>query len=164
MQSASCHAYLAKLRSDLTTKLFGQTFQAPFGIAPIGLTGLMWPDGERMLARTAAEHGIPFCLSCVACETPEVIGPLAGGRCWFQLYPPRDRAVRNDLLRRARDSGFSALIITVDVPIYSVRERQRRAGLTMPPRVRPRMVYHAAVRPAWTHGNAAAWTAALSHT
>ena len=65
---------------DLTTELFGQTFQAPFGIAPIGLTGLMWPDGERMLARTAAEQGIPYCLSCVACETPEVVGPLTGGR------------------------------------------------------------------------------------
>jgi len=133
----------------LGTRVFGQTFEAPFGIAPIGITGLLWPAGERILAAAARAHGIPYCLSTAACESVETIGNIAGDRGWFQLYPPRDRAIRDDLIRRAKDSGFSALIVTVDVPRYSMRERQRRAGLTDAPRVGLRTLMQILARPGW---------------
>ncbi|CAN0589046.1 unnamed protein product, partial [Laminaria digitata] len=114
---------------DLSTSLFGEKFDAPFGVAPVGATGMIWPGGECMLARMAAHHAIPYTLSTVACETPETIGPMAEGRGWFQLYSTKTAATRDDILDRARDAGFSALVATADVPVPSLRERQRKAGL-----------------------------------
>lgn len=126
---------------DLRTTLLGSDYAAPFGIAPVGLTGLMWPGAEFCLAGTAGRNGIPYCLSTVATQTPEAIGPLLPpGSGWFQLYPPRRRDVRDDLLARARDNGFDTLVVTADVPVPSRRERIRKAGLRMPPRTTPRMV------------------------
>jgi len=139
-----------KIAPSLGTRVFDQEFQAPFGIAPVGATGLLWPGGEHILAEAAAVHGIPYCLSAVACETPESVGPIARGRGWFQLYPPKDRSIRDDLIRRARESGFTALIVTVDVPEYGMRERQRRAGLRNPPRLTLSTVLQMAARPSWT--------------
>lgn len=138
------------LNLDFKTTLFGQTFNAPFGIAPVGLTGLMWPRIELMLARTAARNRIPYTLSTVATQTPEDIGALAGDMGWFQLYPPRDREVRRDLLRRAQEAGFRVLVVTADVPTGSRRERTMRAGMTMPPRITPRFVWEAIKHPVWT--------------
>lgn len=135
---------------DISTSLFGTSYAAPFGIAPVGLTGLMWPRAEQILARTAARYRIPFTLSTVATEAPETIGPLTEGRGWFQLYPPRNPEVRRDLLARARDAGFTALLVTADVPANSRRERQLRAGVRVPPKLTPLMLYRCAIRPRWT--------------
>ena len=138
-----------KTTPNLQTRVFDQVFEAPFGIAPVGITGLLWPGGEHILAKTAARNGIPYCLSAVACETPESVGPMAQGRGWFQLYPPVDRTIRDDLIRRARENGFTALVVTVDVPAYGMRERQRRAGLRDPPRVSLHTLLQMATRPSW---------------
>ena len=139
-----------ELKPDMSTNLFGREYQAPFGIAPVGLSGLMWPRAECILAETAARYSIPYCLSTVATQTPETVGPLVGDMGWFQLYSPRDREVRQDLLQRARDSGFGTLAVTVDTPAPSRRERQTRAGLHMPPRITARFVYEAFCNPTWT--------------
>ncbi|MBM3264144.1 MAG: alpha-hydroxy-acid oxidizing protein [candidate division Zixibacteria bacterium] len=139
-----------ELKPDLTTSLFGKTYAAPFGVAPVGLSGLMWPEAEKLLAAAAARCRIPYCLSTVATQTPETVGPLAGDMAWFQLYTPRDREVRNDVLARARVSGFDTLVVTADVPAGSRRERAARAGLRMPPRITPRFVYEAMIHPLWT--------------
>lgn len=137
---------------DLATPLLGGHFAAPFGIAPVGMSGLVWPGAEAMLARAAAVAGIPYCFSTVATRLPEQIGPLAGGMGWFQLYPPKDAGIRRDLLERARASGFGTLVLTVDVPGPSRRERQRRSGLTIPPRLTPSMFWQIARRPRWALG------------
>jgi len=134
---------------DMTTMLFGRAYDAPFGVAPIGMTGMIWPEGELMLARMAARHRIPFTLSTVACETPEDVGPLTGGMGWFQLYPPKDPAVRDDLIDRAQAAGFTTLVVTADLPAPSMRERQKRAGIKMPPNPGPRTLAHIGLRPAW---------------
>ncbi|MEE3259063.1 MAG: alpha-hydroxy acid oxidase [Candidatus Latescibacterota bacterium] len=139
-----------ELQPEVATTLFGQRYQAPFGIAPIGLSGLMWPRSECILAATAAKYGIPYCLSTVATQTPETIGPIAGAMGWFQLYSPRALDVRRDLLQRAKDAGFTTLVVTVDTPMPSRRERVTRAGLRMPPRITSRFVYEALCHPQWT--------------
>jgi len=113
---------------DLTTKLFGVPYAAPFGMSPVGLTALMWPRAERILARTAAKHRLPYTLSTAATESPETIGPLTDGMGWFQLYPPRNVEIRRDLLQRASAEGFTTLLVTADVPAAGRRERQVRAG------------------------------------
>ena len=139
---------------DLTTRLLGQAYQMPVGIAPVGMSGLIWPDAEGHLARAATAAGLPYTLSTVASQTPEAVGPHLAGNGWFQLYPPRDPEIRQDMLRRARAAGFTTLVLTVDVPVASRRERQLRSGLTQPPRLSPRLLAQVAIRPAWALGMA----------
>ena len=137
---------------DLRTTLLGRDYTVPFGIAPVGMSGLIWPGAEQMLARTATRHGMPYTLSTVASQLPEDVGGHAGDNGWFQIYPPRDRDIRLDILRRAREAGFHTLVLTVDVPVASRRERQVRGGLTQPPRLTPRLAMQAAQCPAWLNG------------
>lgn len=134
----------------IETELFGVQYSAPIGIAPIGLTGLIWPGADRALAETAARRRIPYILSTVGTEQPEVAGPAAAGMGWFQLYPPRDESLRKDLIERVADAGFTALVITADVPAPSRRERQRKARVRVPPVIGPRLIAQAALRPAWS--------------
>ncbi|MFT6073558.1 MAG: L-lactate dehydrogenase (cytochrome) [Yoonia sp.] len=137
---------------DLSTTFLGQTHPLPIGIAPVGMSGLIWPGAEQMLARTAARENIPFTLSTVASQLPEDVGPRAGDHGWFQLYPPRDPEIRADILKRAKNAGFHTIVLTVDVPVASRRERQTRGGLTNPPKLTPRLAIQAAQCPAWLNG------------
>ncbi len=139
---------------DLSTRFLGREVPLPFGIAPIGMSGLMWPDAEGMLARAAARADIPYAISTVATQSPEDIAPHLGANAWFQMYPPRDPDIRRDMLARARAAGFSTLVLTVDVPVASRRERQVRSGLTNPPRLTPRLLAQVATCPAWAMGMA----------
>jgi L-lactate dehydrogenase (cytochrome) len=146
---------------ELSTRFLGRDYAAPFGIAPVGMSGLIWPGAERMLARLGQAARIPYGLSTVATRLPEEIGPVAGDMGWFQLYPPSDPEIRRDLLRRARESGFGTVVLTVDVPGTSRRERQRRAQLTIPPRLTPSMMLQMALRPRWSLGTLANGTPRL---
>ena len=139
---------------DLSTTLLGQTHALPIGIAPVGMSGLMWPDAEQLLAQAAAKAGLPYCLSTVATQSPEDIAPHLGDHGWFQMYPPRDEDIRRDMLARAKAAGFKALILTVDVPVASRRERQTRSGLTQPPKLTPRLLAQVALKPTWAMGMA----------
>lgn len=139
---------------DLTTTFLGQSYPLPVGIAPVGMSGLIWPDAEAHLARAAATAGLPFTLSTVAAQSPEDVAPHLGQHGWFQMYPPRDEDIRRDMLDRARAAGFGTLVLTVDVPTASRRERQTRSGLTQPPRLTPRLLAQVALRPAWALGMA----------
>lgn len=145
-----------EVAADLTTSLLGRDYALPFGVAPVGQSGLLWPGAESMLARAATQAALPYTLSTVANATPEEIGPLTGGHGWFQLYPPRDIEMRRDMLARARVSGFDTLVPTVDVPVASRRERQVKGGLVQPPRLTPRILAQCALRPAWSLARAKA--------
>jgi L-lactate dehydrogenase (cytochrome) len=137
---------------DLTTTFLGRDYPLPFGIAPVGMSGLIWPGAEQMLARTAAKENIPYTISTVATQTPEDVAEHHGGQGWFQIYPPRDAKIRADMLKRAKDAGFHTLVLTVDVPVASRRERQTRGGLQQPPRLTPRLAMQAARCPSWLNG------------
>jgi L-lactate dehydrogenase (cytochrome) len=146
------------LRGEYTpnqeTTFLGKTYSHPFGVAPVGMSGMIWPGAEYILARGCADAKIPYCLSAVATVTPEMISSSIGDMGWMQLYPPTDPNVRRDMLRRAKDSGFHTLVLTVDVPAPSRRERQRRAQLTIPPRITPKMLWETATHPSWALGTA----------
>ncbi len=141
-----------ELEYDTSTRFLGQDYPLPFGIAPIGMSGLIWPDAEGVLARAAAQASLPYTLSTVASQSPEDLAPHLGQKAWFQLYPPRDPKIRADCLTRARQAGFKTLVLTADVPVASRRERQTRSGLTHPPRLTPRLLAQVARRPAWALG------------
>lgn len=139
---------------DLSTTFLGQDYPLPFGVAPIGMSGLIWPKAEQLLAQEAARADIPYTLSTVASQSPEDMAPHIGTQAWFQLYPPKKPDIRQDMLNRAKASGFSTLVLTVDVPVASRRERQTRSGLTQPPKLTPRLLAQIAARPAWAMGMA----------
>ena len=139
-----------ELYPNVETELFGHTYSAPIGIAPVGLSGLMWPRAEMMLADTARAFNIPYCLSTVAAETPESLAPHIGEVGWFQLYPPREADLRRRILKRAKDAGFKVLVITADIPTPSRRERTKRAGLTITSKITPRFIWEGLTHPQWT--------------
>lgn len=136
---------------DTSTTFFGKKYAAPIGVAPVGLTGLMWPRVEHYLAASANRLKIPYSLSTLATETPETVSKHVGDMGWFQLYPPKDFEVTKSILKRAKDAGFHLLMITADVPIASRRERTRRAGLSMPPRLTPKLIWEGITHPTWTY-------------
>lgn len=140
------------IKPNLETTFMGRNYDLPIGIAPVGATGMMWPGSEMDLARVAHKKRVPYTLSTVATRTPEEIGPIAKDCGWFQLYPLGGDGTQEDILRRAHESGFQALVLTVDVPINSRRERQRRAGFNIPVKMSPKMIYQMMIRPHWLMG------------
>jgi len=142
--------YLSKhVKSDMSTELFGHTYDAPFGISPIGLQGLMWPRTPEILAEAAFKHNIPFCLSTVSTSSIETIGKITEGRAWFQLYHPTEDHVRDDLIKRAKDAEMPVLVILADVPTFGYRPRDIRNGLAMPPSMSLRNIMQIIGRPKW---------------
>jgi L-lactate dehydrogenase (cytochrome) len=137
------------IKPDLKTTILNHEYGLPFGIAPVGMSGLIWPNAEKILARTAAGSNIPYTLSTVASQSPEDLAPHIDKNAWFQLYPPRDAEILDDILKRVRDSGFTTLVLTVDVPDASRREKQIRGGLTHPPRLTGRLGLQAISKPVW---------------
>ena len=142
--------YLSKhTGSSLKTKLFGHTFDAPFGIAPIGLQGLMWPNSPQILAKAAFENNIPFILSTVTTASIEKIGEITEGRAWFQLYHPTENRLRDDLIKRAEAAKYPVLVVLSDVPSFGFRPTDIRNGLGMPPKMTFRNMLQIASRPEW---------------
>jgi len=117
------------------TTLFGVEYDAPVGVAPVGLQGLMWPKSPEILARAAVKHNIPFCLSTVTTSSIETVGKITDGKAWFQLYHPAEDDLRDDLLKRAHNAGVPVLVILCDVPTFGYRPRDIRNGLAMPPKM-----------------------------
>ncbi len=135
--------------SSLKTELFGVEHDAPFGIAPIGLQGLMWPNSSEILAAAATRHNIPFILSTVTTCSIEKAGEITGGKHWFQLYHPAEDEKRDDLLRRAEAAGCPVLVALSDVPSFGFRPRDIRNGLSMPPKMTLRNIFDMTIRPTW---------------
>ncbi|MGY5319302.1 alpha-hydroxy acid oxidase [Neomicrococcus lactis] len=135
---------------DLTTTIAGGPSALPFGIAPTGFTRFMHSDGEDGGSVAARDAGIPFTLSTMGTRSPEQVAEAApGGRRWFQLYLWKDRERSLDLLKRATDSGFDTLLVTVDTPVAGQRLRDTRNGMTIPPKLTLKTVVDASYRPEW---------------
>jgi L-lactate dehydrogenase (cytochrome) len=142
--------YLSQhIQSDMRTELFGHTYDAPFGIAPIGLQGLIWPKAPEILAKAAFKHNIPFCLSTVSTSSIETIAKITEGKAWFQLYHPTENKVRDDIINRAKNAGLDVLVILCDVPTFGFRPRDIRNGLAMPPSMSIRNILQIFGRPQW---------------
>ncbi|MEY4902608.1 MAG: hypothetical protein RLZZ292_423 [Bacteroidota bacterium] len=142
--------YLSKHSgSSLKTELFGHIYDAPFGIAPVGLQGLMWPNAPEILAKAAKQHNIPFVLSTVSTSSIERIGEITEGKFWFQLYHPTENALRDDILDRAEAAGCDVLCVLCDVPSFGFRPRDIRNGLAMPPKMTLQNILQIMGKPTW---------------
>ena len=134
--------------SDLKTELFGHVYDAPFGIAPVGLQGLIWPDSPEILAKAAFQHNIPFVLSTVSTSTIERISEITQGQAWFQLYHPAENSLRDQIIKRASEH-CPVLVILSDVPTFGYRNKEIKNGLAMPPRMTLHNVLQIMGRPNW---------------
>jgi L-lactate dehydrogenase (cytochrome) len=135
--------------ADLRTELFGHVYDAPFGVSPVGLQGLIYPNSPEILARAAFEHNIPFILSTVTTASIERISEITEGRAWFQLYHPAEVETRNDILKRTADAKIPVLAILCDVPSFGYRPRDIRNGLAMPPRMTLKNILQIMSKPQW---------------
>jgi L-lactate dehydrogenase (cytochrome) len=138
--------------ASLRTEIFDQVYEAPFGVAPIGLQGLMWPRSTEILAKAASDNGIPFILSTVGTASIETVAEITGGKAWFQLYHPAELDLRDKLIDRVKGAGFPVLVILADTPTFAYRPKEIRNGLSIPPRMSLRNISQMLVRPTWCWG------------
>lgn len=134
---------------DMSVELFGRKYSAPFGVSPIGLQGLMWPNAPEILAKAAAKNDIPYTLSTVSTSSIERIAEVSDGKAWFQLYHPTENRLRDDILNRLKAVECPVLVVLVDVPSFGLRYREIKSGLSMPPKLNIENVFQAFKCPTW---------------
>ena len=137
--------------SDVRTEseLFGESVAMPLIIAPTGVAGMCWYEGELQLAKAAAKAGVPFTLATGSNTSMEKVAEQAGGKLWFQLYMWREKELSYELVKRAARAGFETLIWTVDIPHKPNREHDQRNGFSMPYQLNARSVIDALRHPEW---------------
>jgi L-lactate dehydrogenase (cytochrome) len=133
----------------MAAELLGTKLAMPVAIAPTGLTGLVYGDGEILAARAAEHEGTVYTLSTMSICTIEDVRAVTRKPFWFQLYVFRDRAFCEEIIGRARDAGCTALFVTVDLPQRGQRHADLKNGLTVPPRLTMRNALDIATKPAW---------------
>ncbi|HEY4318544.1 MAG TPA: alpha-hydroxy acid oxidase [Herbaspirillum sp.] len=144
------HRVLADVSDVRTeTEIFGQRAAMPLIIAPTGVAGMCWYQGELELAKAAANAGVPFTLATGSNTSMEKVARQAGGTLWFQLYMWREKELSYELVRRAARAGFETLIWTVDIPHKPNREHDQRNGFSMPYKLNARSVIDALRHPEW---------------
>ena len=135
---------------DLSTTLLGEKIDVPFFASPAAGHRLFHTHGERGVAKAADQTGTIFSLSTLSSVSIEEIAALTKGPKWFQLYVWKDRGQVKEMMDRARDAGYKALILTVDLPIAGNRERDPRNGFSIPPKVGLKQAWQALMAPAWS--------------
>lgn len=135
---------------DTSATLFGQTFDVPFGMAPIGMLNAFWPDADLTLARLCARENMPYVASSAASTTLERLAEAANGNGWFQLYVSSDGEVTEGLISRAEAAGYDVMMVTADVPAAGKRDRDIRNQLAVPFKITPEVVAGLIANPLWS--------------
>ena len=135
---------------DLTSSVFGQKTNTPFGISPMGMCNLSGAGADLMLARLAARENVPLGVSTVASTAMEPLIEAAEGNAWFQLYFSGDGVGTFKLVERAKAAGYKTIVLTVDVAEVGRRPRELRHGFTMPFRIGPKQFVDFALHPRWS--------------
>jgi L-lactate dehydrogenase (cytochrome) len=136
-------------KRDQATVVLGERLATPVLVSPTGMAGLCWPKGEVAAACGAQAAGTIYTLSTHSSCSIEEVAAGAPGPLWFQLYVWQNRDLTRSFVERARDAGYRALVLTVDVPIISRRERDIRNGFTIPPRITVRNALDTIRRVGW---------------
>ena len=136
-------------RRDLGTTIIGDSVPLPLALAPIGLCGMQWGDGEILACRAAHAAGIPFTLSTMSICAIEDVAAAVEKPFWFQLYVMKDRGFAKSLIERAAAAKCSALVLTIDLQVLGQRHADVKNGMTVPPEIRIRNVIDIATKPRW---------------
>ncbi|MFL6603444.1 MAG: alpha-hydroxy acid oxidase [Steroidobacteraceae bacterium] len=139
-------------KPDLSAVIAGTKVELPIGLAPTGAAGLTHWTGDVAATRAAEVAGTRAILSSACSYTVEEVAEATQQQHWFQLYPIGSRSNIEDLMRRARSAGFTALFVTVDVPVVGNRERERETGMGVPLRLTPARCLNLACHPRWLAG------------
>ena len=134
---------------DTTVESLGKPSALPLAIAPTGIAGLTWYEGELELAKAAARAGVPFTLATGSNTALEKIAQEAGGRPWFQLYMWREKQLSYELVKRAHAAGYEALIWTVDIGLGANREHNKRNGFNTPYQANLKSLIDMSLHPEW---------------
>ena len=131
------------------TNLLGREATMPVALAPVGLLGLNWANGEILAARAANQFGVPFTLSTMSICSIEDVAEGTGKPFWFQLYVMRDRGFAASLIERAKAAKCSALVLTLDLQIQGQRHRDLKNGLAVPPTLTLGTALDMMMKPGW---------------
>jgi len=137
-------------RRTTRTTLLGQEVSMPVALAPVGLTGLNWANGEMLAARAAERFGVPYTLSTMSICSIEDVASAVSKPFWFQLYVMRDRGFAASLIERAKAAGCSALVLTLDLQVQGQRHQDLKNGLAVPPRLTMGTLFDVMRKPGWT--------------
>ena len=135
---------------DTSTTFLGRTLPSPLIFSPTGFTRIAHSQGELAVARVAAAHQLPYCLSTLSTRSIEEVAAVSNGPKWFQVYVWKDRALVHDMLTRAESLGYEAIMLTVDTAVLGRRERDVRRGFTLPPKLGPGTLIDGITHPSWT--------------
>ena len=135
---------------DVSSTLLGEPVAYPLTLAPTGFTRIVHPEGELAVARAAARAGLPYTLSTLSTCSIEEVRAVSDGRLWFQVYAWRDRGLVKEMVTRAAEAHYEALVLTVDTAVLGRRERDVRRGFALPPTIGPRTFVDGALHPQWT--------------
>jgi len=150
------HALAPRVLNDvsqvvLASTILGQPASMPLAVAPTGAAGFGWHQADSAIARAAMQAGVPYALSTAAnTSIAEIAAIVPQARKWFQAYILRNRAFTENMIRRALDAGYEALMITVDLPVGGKRERDSRNDFSIPFRYTARNVLDFALHPCWS--------------
>jgi len=139
-------------KRDLSTTILGQPAALPLILAPVGLLGMQYGDGEIHACRAAQAAGIPFTQSTMSICSIEDIAAAVDKPFWFQLYVMKDRGFIKSLIERAIAAKCSALVLTVDLQVIGQRHQDIKNGMTVPPEWSLSKLFGFAIRPAWVAG------------
>ena len=135
---------------NTSTSLLGRELETPIIFSPTGFTRIAHSQGELSVARVAAKYQSPYCLSTLSTRSIEEVAQVSNGPKWFQVYVWRDREMLKDMLSRAEQCGYEAIMLTVDTAVLGRRERDVRRGFTLPPTLGPGTIIDGITHPSWT--------------
>ena len=134
---------------NLETTILDKKFALPFGFSPAGMGGMLYPDGEVLVAKVSAEKNIPYILSTMTICSLETITSSTNGTFWFQLYVMKDKKFVKDIIERAKNAKCEALVITMDLPVLGQRHNDLRNGLSSPPKMKLKHILQLIKKPLW---------------
>ena len=137
---------------SLRSTMVGQQVAMPVALAPTGLAGMQYADGEILAARAAEKFGVPFTLSTMSICSIEDVAAHTTRPFWFQLYVMKDRDFIERLIERARAAKCSALVLTLDLQVLGQRHKDLRNGLSAPPKMTLSTVLNLMTKPQWALG------------
>ena len=133
----------------LRSTMIGQDVTIPVALAPVGMTGMQSADGEIKAARAARDFGVPYTLSTMSICSIEEVAKATKAPFWFQLYVMRDEEFVDDIIRRAKNAGCDALVLTLDLQLLGQRHKDLRNGLSAPPKLTPKTILNLATKWSW---------------
>ena len=135
--------------TSLKKRFLDIQYNLPFGFSPCGMGGMLYPNGEILVAKACEKFGIPYILSTMSICSIEQVAEATSAPFWFQLYVMRDKSFVENAIMRAKEANCSVLVLTLDLPVLAQRHQDIRNGLSAPPKFNLKHVWQMIQKPKW---------------